>query len=117
MARYKIRKTGEIVDVISCTCGMRRNEYCIDKVSYIDSNGIEHVDEHMNLYWDFESIDHGLYREEIDWEERRYELAKYAMQGDCASSGLNGGNLETCKKIAIESLNVADAVIKQLKKE
>ena len=57
--------------------------------------------------------DHSPY---VDWEQRRYELAKSAMQGYCASSGLNGGNLETCKKIAIESLNVADAVIKQLKK-
>lgn len=53
----------------------------------------------------------------IDWEQRRYELAKSAMQGYCASSGLNGGNLETCKKIAIESLNVADAMIKKLKEK
>lgn len=39
--------------------------------------------------------DHSPY---VDWEQRRYELAKSAMQGYCASSGLNGGNLETCKK-------------------
>lgn len=116
MAKYKIRKTGEIVDVISYRCGMHRNGSCIDKISYIDSNGIEHVDEHMNLYWDFESIDYELYREEINWEERRYELAKSAMQGYCIALGLDKDS-ETYEDIAVGSLRVADAVIKKLKEK
>lgn len=76
MAKYRIRKTGEIVDVISYNGGSKRSEI-IDNVSYIDSNGIERPNTSgMNLFWDFEKIDNNLNGNKIDWEERRYEIAK-----------------------------------------
>lgn len=69
--KAKIRKTGEIVDVISYSGSTIRNEY-IDKVSYIDSRGVEHDRETLNYYWDFEQID---VKEDafpkIDWVQRR----------------------------------------------
>lgn len=53
----------------------------------------------------------------IDWEQRRYELAKSAMQGYCIALGLDDDNSESYKNIAIGSLRAADAIIKRLKKE
>ena len=53
--------------------------------------------------------------ETIDWEQRRYELAKAAMQGYCIALGINDDS-ETYDDIAIGSLRVADALIKKLKK-
>ena len=50
----------------------------------------------------------------IDWEQRRYELAKSAMQGYCIALGINDDS-ETYDDIAIGSLRVADALIKKLK--
>lgn len=50
----------------------------------------------------------------IDWEQRRYELAKVAMQGYCIALGINDDS-ETYEDIAIGSLRVADALIKKLK--
>lgn len=47
----------------------------------------------------------------INWEQRRYELTKSAMQG--ILSRMNAG----LDKIGIHSINVADEVIKQLKGE
>lgn len=82
MSKYRIRKTGEIVDVISYVGSTQRNEYCQDKVSYIDSKGFEHPDVHMNLYWDFEEISNEVenpIKREIDWEVRRYEIAKAVL--------------------------------------
>jgi len=52
--------------------------------------------------------------ETIDWEHRRYELAKSAMQGYCIALGINDDS-ETYDNIAIGSLRAADALIKKLK--
>lgn len=53
--KARIRKTGEIVEVITYSGSTIRNE-CIDKVSYIDSKGVEHDRETLNFYWDFEQL-------------------------------------------------------------
>ena len=49
--------------------------------------------------------------ENIDWEQRRYELAKAAMQGYLASSMST-----TVKHLAESSVIMADAIIDELKK-
>jgi hypothetical protein len=48
MSKAKIRKTGEVVDVIYFRCSTIRNIY--DEVSYIDSKGREHEGENLNYY-------------------------------------------------------------------
>ena len=52
----------------------------------------------------------------IDWEQRRYEVAKSAMQGYCIALGMNDDN-ETYNDIAMGAIRVADALIKELRKE
>lgn len=52
----------------------------------------------------------------IDWEQRRYELAKSAMQGYCIALGLDDDS-ESYENIAIGSLRAADAMIKKLKEK
>lgn len=111
MTKYRIRKTGEVVDVISYRGSTQRNEYCQDKVSFIDSNGIEHPDAHMNLYWDFEQIDDNkidLMKKEIDWEQRRYEIAK-AVLPEAIRIFENSDPVEI-------AVSYADDLIKKLKK-
>ena len=49
--KVKIRKTGEVVDVITYSGHTYRSD--IDVVSYIDSKGNECVDMKMNRFWDF----------------------------------------------------------------
>lgn len=52
----------------------------------------------------------------IDWEQRRYELAKAAMQGFCSNSheqGMSNGSYMTAQR----SLSYADALINKLKGE
>lgn len=53
--KAKIRKTGEVVEIISYSSRVQRCD-AVDYVSYIDSNGGEHDREPLNLYWDFEVI-------------------------------------------------------------
>ncbi|MBS5410709.1 hypothetical protein [Bacteroides thetaiotaomicron] len=51
----------------------------------------------------------------VDWEQRRYELVKAAMQGYCANSLDYVVRTANSESIAQWSVSMADAVIKQLK--
>ena len=104
--KKRIRKTGEVVDVISyynCYCPERDTT---DSVSYIDSKGIEHRKERgLNLWWDFDDVQ----STDIDWEQRRYEIAKevFASIYDFTVDRIN---------FAKYAVDAADALIAELKK-
>lgn len=56
----------------------------------------------------------------IDWEQRRYEIAKSAMQGMLAHSTRykpRNPNMNWHNAIAEEAKELSDALIKELKKE
>lgn len=123
--KKRIRKTGEIVDVISCnkyTNTARNSE--LDWVSYIDSKGMEHEHEKgLNIYWDFEDVVEVL-STDIDWEQRRYEIAKtmmhaiYLDDGNAERSDKSGFDFEykDLQGSAKEAVRYADALIAELKK-
>lgn len=94
--KAKVKATGEVIDVepsgtMQVLCG-----------SFITKDGRRMPGTAL----EFEKA--------IDWEQRRYELAKSAMQGYCIALGINDDS-ETYDDIAIGSLRVADALIKKLK--
>ena len=106
--KAKIRKTGEIVDIICY------NQYSTirshqDYVSYIDSKGIEHDRESLNYYWDFASIETAT---DEHWQDVRERAAIAAMQGLLS----NLSNLGSAKEYAEAAINYADALIEELKK-
>ena len=123
--KRRIRKTGEIVDVISYnkyTNTARNSE--LDWVSYIDSKGMEYEHEKgLNIYWDFEDVEEVL-STDIDWEQRRYEIAKtmmhaiYLDDGNAARSDKSGFDFEykDLQGSAKEAVRFADALIAELKK-
>lgn len=108
--KKRIRKTGEIVDVISCnkyTNTVRNSE--LDWVSYIDSKGMEHEHEKgLNIYWDFEDVKE-VPNTHIDWGQRRYKIAKevFASIYDFTIDRIN---------FAKYAVDAADALIAELKK-
>lgn len=76
--KKRLRKTGEIVDVIAWYNMLGAERDRGDSVSYIDSKGNECVKvEGLNLSWDFEDVEE-VQSTNIDWEQRRYEIAKEA---------------------------------------
>lgn len=113
--KARIRKTGEVVDVISFGGDIeKRGPY--DWVSYIDSEGKEHsVEKSMNYYWDFERIPEvNTDFIQIDWEHRRYEIAKEAIRGVALNCDeFTQSEIECTVKNA---LSIADALIAALKK-
>lgn len=110
--KKRIRKTGEIVDVISYnkyTITARNSE--LDWVSYIDSKGMEHEHEKgLNIYWDFEDVEE-VPNTHIDWEQVRINAAISALQGFAASP-----QIASTETLARWSIGAADALIAELKK-
>lgn len=109
--KARIRKTGEIVDVICYNhCSTIRNHQ--DYVSYIDSRGIEHDRESLNYYWDFEPIETDT---DEHWKDIRERAAIAAMQTMIkelyCSDGLFAGS------VAIYAVKYADALIEELEKK
>ena len=88
--KMRIRKTGEIVDVISCSnCNLNRNKR--DWVSYIDSSGVKHLVEHgLNILWDFEDMEEKPITEiNLEWQRFDFlssddfgEKKKYRFTGE-----------------------------------
>lgn len=85
--KYRLRKTDEPVEIIAWETTVKGARADTDWVSYIDTNGVEHIMEHLTLEWDFVAEDPfsggilGGLTESIvkmdPWEARRYELAKH----------------------------------------
>lgn len=105
----KIRKTGELIDVISWTGNITRDE-AIDTVSYIDSKGVEHPREEMNFYWDLtqDTPDKSQKQYDFDWDKYRYEIIKSIYPACIEKYGFNAFDY-----VAI----YADDLIKKLKSE
>ena len=112
--KKRIRKTGEIVDVIDYSCiDLIKERDDRDWVSYIDSKDIEyHCVKGLNFYWDFEDVEEVL-STDIDWRKVRIKAAISVLQGLYS-------NAQTCNidddELAEWSIGVADALIAELKK-
>ena len=110
--KARIRKTGEVVEIISYSSLTTRNE-TLDNVSYIDSQGKEHPRELLNFYWDFETItdENEDTFSTTDWNQVRVQASIGAMQVILCKN-----HYDTYKDIAAQAVGCADALIKELKK-
>ena len=124
--KKRLRKTGEIVDVIDfCCIELIKERDDQDWVSYIDSKGVEHHVEHgLNIYWDFEDVEEELTKQ-IDWEQVRIDAAIAAMKGiltndELQSLAFDGRRDKNNRQISIYvsemAVAFADALITELKK-
>ena len=80
------RSTGEEVEIIDSQIKERGARSDEDWVTYIDSNGKEHIKEHLNLQLDFKPVVNDTWNSMFDWAKnnkmpntrncRIYEIAK-----------------------------------------
>lgn len=112
--KARIKETGEIGDVL-----------CWDDVENTKLSILLKGSVCTIPYQNIEIIQLGS---SVDWEQRRYELAKAAMQGLTSNSfwmknlGIHldehpNRNIDAIEIVSIESINCADAMIKKLKGE
>lgn len=125
--KKRLRKTGEIVDVLSFSNFYRSERDDSDEVSYIDSKGVEHHHVRgLNLWWDFEDIPiEDTHIPNFDCEHLRYEIAKTCINGILGNDEMvdlanDAGRKRNCRDIptnvAEMAVAFADALINELKK-
>lgn len=113
--KKRLRKTGEIVDVIAYNNIYRSERECSDSVSYIDSKGVEHPNEKgLNLWRDFEDVEEVL-NTDIDWEQVRINASIAALKG-FSSNPHNQMVDASIQKLSEWAVKAADALIAELKK-
>lgn len=94
-----IRKTGEEITIVSYHSTADRCEI-LDYVSYIDSKGVEHPRESMNLYWDIEVIN-----EQKELAELQAKNIAKVVENSCTVAGNN------LSKREMVALNIYTSII------
>ena len=113
--KAKLKKTGEIINIA---------EYDVVKLDKCDSYGcsIEIPYEEVEQFYDDKGVPLGMpvvfpsvieSNFSIDWEQRRYEIAKAAIQGLLS----NSTNDDTIENYVNASLKISNTLIEELKKE
>lgn len=69
--KRKIRKTGEIIDVITFSSSTTRSDH--DIIQFYGNNGSV-ISESLNFYLDTLPVDDE--NKDVDWEQRRFDLVK-----------------------------------------
>lgn len=110
--KKRIRKTGETVKIIvySNIRGSDRDD--TDFVYYIDSKGVEHYENRLNICMDFEDVVK-VPNAHINWEKVRIKAAISALQGFTSNTETARG---MDRELAEWSVSAADALIAELKK-
>lgn len=113
--KAKLKKTGEIVDVI-CYGGTPHSRSAVsDYVNYIDSQGVEHTEHNnLNYYWDFEPIETAT---DEHWQDVRERTAIAAMLALLANPTLVDYNGHEKINIITRAMCHADELIEELKKK
>lgn len=98
--KARIKETGEILKVA---------DYAVIAMEHCDSHGnpLEYKPEDIELIPDTHSP------KEIDWEQRKFELVKAAMQGLLSTEAFSEQTESSIAKMAIEQ---ADAVLAEYRK-
>lgn len=110
--KARIKKTGEIVDIICYGGSPHSRSDASDYAYYIDSQGVEHTEpNNLNYYWDFEPIEMTT---DEHWQDIRERAAIAAMQGMLSNSAICLEEGDTYPKVAVR---YANALIEQLKEK
>lgn len=98
--KARIKETGEVLKVA---------DYALIAMENCDSHGnpLEYKPEEVELIPDTPATD------EIDWESRRFELVKAAMQGIMCNEVFSGNTEESIARMAISQ---ADAILAEYRK-
>lgn len=107
------RKTKEIIDIISFSGDTRRSE--LDRVSYIDSKGVEQKDVPLNRYWDFEEIEYGSGASPTV-DDLYQKIFRSVLGGLCASSDRTTFKLSP-EDICKSAIEITDTAISELRKK
>lgn len=108
------RKTGEVVDIICYGDVSATKRSSLDWVNYIDSQGVEHLGEKLNYYWDFEPIEKDI----AHWQDVKERAAIAALQGLLANPNVDSEiSLDDRRYVISRAMVYADDLVEKLKEK
>ena len=109
--KYVLRSTGEEVEVIDAETKSRGERSEEDWITYIDSEGKEHIKEHLNIQLDFQPVTHSI----IDTLAKAASVNKFPTTRNCrifdvAKELLIKGNIRDIDYIVKQAKELVDKV-------
>lgn len=102
--KARVKETGDIVEVVKLKV----------KTNVRTHSGVAYVEDYISP--DKVELFSKNNSSNIDWEQRRWELVKAAMQGYCANSAYVNEHFEEVVDIGKLAISQADAAIAEYKK-
>ena len=111
-----LRSTGEEVEIIDAEIKERGARSDEDWVTYIDSNGNEHIKEHLNIQLDFKPVINDTWSKVFDFAKdnkmpttrncRIFEVAKelFVKYRDMSAEGAVKSAVQLVDKVGIETI-------------
>lgn len=109
-SKYIIRKTGEEVEIIDSEIRYRgdRSEY--DWVTYIDSNGNEHIREHLNIQLDFKPVVNDTWSNVFDFANNKMPTTRNCRIFETAKEFIKIGRHYSIDYAVEEATKLVDKV-------
>ena len=107
-----LRSTGEVVEIIDSEIKERGARSDEDWVTYIDSNGNEHIKESLNIQLDFKTVGNDTFNKLIDIAKphitttrnnRIFEVAKELVKNGCLVSTAVSAARQLVDEVGIET--------------
>ena len=96
-----LRSTGEEVEIIDSQFGERGARSDEDWVTYIDSDGKEHIKEHLNIQLDFKTVMNDTFNKVFDFATNKMPTTKNSRIFYVAKELVkNGSHVSTAVSIA-----------------
>jgi hypothetical protein len=96
-----LRSTGEEVEIIDFEAKERGDRTDEDWVTYIDSNGNEHIKEHLNLQLDFKPVVNDTFNKVFDFATNKIPTIRNSRIFEVAKSLVDhGSHVSTAVSIA-----------------
>ena len=101
--KYILRATGGEVEVIDSEVKERGARSDEDWVTYIDSNGNEHIKEHLNIQLDFKPVQNDVFSKMLDIAKPNFPTERNRRIFEVAKElVINGSHVSTAVSIARE---------------
>lgn len=102
-SKYILRSTGEEVEVIDAQIKERGARSDEDQVTYIDSQGKEHIRKHLNIQLDFKPIQNDLFNKMLDLTKPKYPTERNRRIFEVAKELVkSGSHVSTAVSTAIQ---------------
>ena len=105
-----LRSTGEEVEIIDFEAKIRGDRADEDWVTYIDSNGNEHIKEHLNIQLDFKTVVNDTFNKVFDFATNKMPTTRNCRIFEVAKELIKAGRDYSIDDAVEVATNLVDKI-------